>query len=118
MINKYSVNLYCSEDITQIENYEQAINDDTQTWNCHHRAETDKGISRKELISKGLYLNRPAAELIFLTKAEHNKLHNVGKECKIETRQKISKANKGKIPWCKGKHGVYSEESKRKMSEA
>ena len=25
------------------------------------------------------------------------------KECKIETRQKISKANKGKIPWCKGK---------------
>lgn len=35
-----------------------------------------------------------------------------------ETRKKISKANKGQIPWSKGKTGVFSEESLRRMSEA
>ena len=36
-----------------------------------------------------------------------------------ETRTKIGEGNKGKIPWNKGKKGIYnhSEESKRKMSE-
>ena len=120
MINKYCVNLYCSEDISLIENYAEALDDKTQTWDCHHRLEVQgKFRNTPELLKKcGLYYKVPAWQLVFLTKTEHNKLHNIGKECKIETRQKISKANKGKIPWCKGKHGVYSEETKRKMSEA
>lgn len=32
-----------------------------------------------------------------------------------EIRDKISKANKGKIPWNKGKTGIYSEETLKKM---
>ena len=34
-----------------------------------------------------------------------------------KTRKKISKSNKGKSPWNKGKIGIYSEETKRKISE-
>ena len=35
-----------------------------------------------------------------------------------ETRRKISKAQKGRKVWNKGKTGVISEETKRNMSEA
>lgn len=35
-----------------------------------------------------------------------------------ETKKKISKTLKGNIPWNKGKTNIYSEESKRKNSEA
>lgn len=54
---------------------------------------------------------------------------NFGKSPSIETREKIKKANRGKhyspctefskgiIPWNRGKTGVYSEETRRKMSE-
>lgn len=35
---------YCSGDITEIENYTEAIADKTQTWECHHRKElTEEG---------------------------------------------------------------------------
>ena len=30
----------------------------------------------------------------------------------------MSESRKGKVPWNKGKHGIYSEESRRKMSES
>ena len=33
-----------------------------------------------------------------------------------ETRQKMSESSKGQIPWNKGKTGVYSEETRQKMS--
>lgn len=36
----------------------------------------------------------------------------------IEVREKMSESRKGKIPWNKGKTGVYSEESLKKMSES
>lgn len=78
MIGK-NVTLYCCEDISLIENYEAAINDETQTWHCHHRFEIDLGLSMKELNDRNLYYNRPASELIFITKAEHHRLHNQGK---------------------------------------
>ena len=114
MINKYCTNLYCSEDISLIENYAEALDDKTQTWDCHHRLEVQgKFRNTPELLKKcGLYYKVPAWQLVFLTKTEHNKLHNIGKECKIETRQKISKANKGKIPWCKGMKGQYTQKKR------
>ena len=89
---------YCNEDISLIENYEKAVADLNQTWHCHHRRELE--TSRKELIKIGEYYNRPAEELIFLTKSEHNSLHSSlkFKGCKLteETKLKISEATKYK----------------------
>lgn len=33
---------YCCEDISKIENYEEAVADTTQMWHCHHRLELVK----------------------------------------------------------------------------
>ena len=138
MISKRSAKAFCREDISLIENYENAINDKTQTWVCHHRRETI--FSKNDLIEIREYYNRPACELIFLTKSEHNRLHNLGennpnfgklawnngKHLSAETRKKISEAHKGKhhseetrqklSEAQKGKH--RSEETKKKISEA
>ena len=114
MINKQSAKAYCKDDISLIENYENAINDKTQTWHCHHRRETI--FSRKDLIEICEYYNRPACELIFLTKSEHHKLHNIGKHPSAETRKKISDALKGEKCYIFGKHP--SEETRKKISEA
>ena len=104
MINEKLVYAYCKDDISLIENYDKAIADDTQTWHCHHRRETI--FSKKDLIEIGEYYNRPAYELIFLTKSEHNRLHKIGKNNPMF----------GKPPWNNGK--CLSEEHKRKLSEA
>ena len=69
---------YCNESIKLIENYEYAVSDKTQIWYCHHRLE-ENGFTRNELIDKGLYYNRPASELKFVTKSEHNSIHFKGK---------------------------------------
>lgn len=120
--------LVCCNDVSLIENYEKAISDTENKWVIHHRLETHNSngerrlvdLSEQELIALGIYYNRPAEELIFLTKYEHDCLHSVGKphtdevlqkmsKTKLgksltnETKQKISKANKGRIPCNKGK---------------
>lgn len=115
-----------------IENYDKAIADTTQVWFCHHRLETHTSdgerravdLSWKELKALGTYYDRPAEELIFLTKKDHEQLHYTGKKrgphseetirkmsesCKgrrltEEAKEKISKANKGNKAWNKGKH--------------
>ena len=113
MINFYRAKNFCKEDISLIENFEKAAADLGQTWDCHHRRENIS--SRKELIKIGEYFNRPARELIFLTKSEHIALHNkgnknmLGKHHSYEAKRKIAAA---KI----GKHHSY--ETKLKMSEA
>ena len=88
MINEKMAKIYCSEDIALIENYKQAITDQTRTWDIHHRRECDSegrtlftGTQLKEM---GLYYNRPASELMFVTRSTHRKLHremleNIGK---------------------------------------
>lgn len=80
---------YCRENITKIKNYDLAIADNTQMWDCHHI--NGLTFTRKELKKMKMYFHRPANELIFLTKTEHKKLHNGTKEFK----QKISEAQKG-----------------------
>lgn len=65
MINLRSVKAFCHEDPSIIENYSKAIEDDTQTWACHHRLETELNVSRTYLIEHDLYYDRPASELIF-----------------------------------------------------
>ena len=80
MINEYTAKKYCCEDLRLIENYELAVNDNTQTWECHHRREVLPcgRFSGDDLNKFGLYFNRPAAELIFLTPSAHRQLHNKG----------------------------------------
>lgn len=86
MINIDKAKRYCKEDPSMIENYDKAIADKTQTWDCHHRDEVrtlPSGMvvyrSQKELIENDRYYNCPANELIFLTRSEHRNLHrNIG----------------------------------------
>lgn len=118
MICNRTVRRFCSEDISQIENYSLAITDMEHTWDCHHRLEVGKNgerTSKQDLIDNGLYYKRPPEELIFLTKREHMRLHrigtnyNKGKKRSEETRRKISEARIGKH---------HSEETRRKISES
>ena len=79
MISERSARLVCSEDVSLIENYHQAIADQTKMWDIHHRRECDSEgrtlFTRKQLIDMNLYFKRPAAELIFVTRSMHKKLH-------------------------------------------
>lgn len=68
-----------------VANYEKAKADNFKNWHIHHRFEThdengilrDKPLSVKELKEKGLYYNRPASELIWLTNSDHRLLHHL-----------------------------------------
>ena len=108
MINEKHVSKYCRDDLSKIENYEKAIADTTQTWHCHHRLELtldgEFALTKEQLKMHDMYYNRPYYELIFLTPAEHRRLHMHMSE---ETRRKLSDAAKN-----------ISDETRRKMSEA
>ena len=119
---KHEFEKYC-KDYENIENYQKAKKDDFKGWHCHHRLETHNSdgerrlvdISYKELKALGMYYNRPAEELIFLTESEHN-AYNKGKSKSAETRRKMSEARKGENHYMYGKH--HSEETRKRMSEA
>ena len=122
------------KDYENIENYDKALKDNFKSWSCHHRLETHNSdgerrlvdISMDELIALGIYYNRPADELIFLTESEHNNLHKKGNTYRLgkphteESRIKMSKAHKGKQAGennpMYGKH--HSLSSIQKMSDA
>ena len=120
---------YC-KDIENVENFEKAKTDNFKGWHCHHRLETHTSdgerrlvdISMDELKALGMYYNRPAEELIFLTAREHNAFNkgrpgpNKGKKFSEEARRKMAEAKKGKPSNKKGKK--LSEEARRKMSES
>ena len=101
MINRTRSNIqaYCSEDISHIENYQDAVNDSDHMWECHHRLEIQGQFRNSVKLLKrcGLYYNRPASELIFLRHDEHRRLHKSGNK------------------YCLGRK--LSDETKRKMSE-
>lgn len=103
MINEKCAREYCKEDISKIKNYEQAVNDTTQVWDCHHMTETWWNCTAKELMDNECYYHRKACELIFLTHAEHTRLHRKGNKHSEETRRKIGEARKGKPATNKGK---------------
>ena len=114
MINKRRFNLkkdgtadcecYCRTP-ELIENYDKAMADTTQIWECHHRNE--EYYTKTELISLGLYYDCPPCELIFLTKSDHISLHHKGKK---------NKNKAAKNSWNKGKK--MSEDYKQKLSDA
>ena len=111
MINKYTAKSFCCEDISLIENYDNAIADTTQTWECHHRGEVLPcgRFSRDDLKKFGLYYSRPAAELIFLTPSAHRQLHLKGVPLSEEHKKALSEALKGV---------QLSEATKKAISEA
>lgn len=125
MISKHTILLYC-KDYENIENYEQAINDETQTWICHHRLEThfsdgterprNAQLSRNELKALNMYYDRLPEELIFLTKSEHSILHNKGRKFSEDHRKKISNSLMNHKAWNKGM--PFKEETRKKISEA
>lgn len=128
MINDRYPKMFCSEPLSKIENYDDAVSDDTCTWDCHHKLEIvgNREVSVEELKREGKYYNRPANELIFMKHNEHMSLHlsvrNIGNDYfkghhfSDEAKQKLSNAMTGKTSGFKGKH--HSEESKKKLSLA
>lgn len=117
---------YCKE-ISKVENYELAINDTENIWDCHHRLEimpfSGNNCSADFLKEQNMYFNVKPEELIFLKHSEHTAIHNKankGKSTKPlseETKRKISESMKGhksKAPWNKGKS--LTEEHKRRIS--
>lgn len=100
MIKEKNAKKYCCEDISLIENYNKAVNS-IETWHCHHRKEIELNKKAQELININLYYNRPADELIFLTKSEHMKLHSINRQYSDETRRKMGESRKG------NKNGMY-----------
>lgn len=125
MIKGTHAETYCCESISKIENYDLAINDKVNSWDCHHRAEiTENGTtSVEELMSRGLYYNRPASELVFLRHDEHARLH--GFNMSSEKREVLRKSNIGRknpnaiAAMRKANIGrVKTEEELRRNSEA
>ena len=120
MISVSKVARYCKDDISKIENYEAAIADTTQIWDCHHRLELtldgDFAHTREDLKRMNMYYNRPYFELIFLTKSEHRRLHRLGTS--DETKTKLSAAKKGENNPMYGKTRIFSDAAKSKMSAA
>ena len=129
MINEKQAKKFC-KDYTKIENYDKAVNDTTQTWHCHHRLELtldgEFAMTVAQLKMHDMYYHRPYYELIFLTPAEHRRLHTKGKNNPMhgrtslmkgralseETRRKMSESKKGK------KLKPFTEVHRKKLSEA
>lgn len=137
MIMEYNAKQYCCEDITLIENYDKAIADETQVWDCHHRDEIrvlPSGMvalrSQKELQENGRYFGCPANELIFLTPSEHSRLHIryisyevtpeiIAKRVAKLKGQKRTEEQKQKISQAKlNKHLEYTTAQKNTLSES
>lgn len=152
------LNNYTLEPITKIEGFERMVESD-ERFAIHHRLEThrwsrkqqkwvlrDEVIPSKVLKALGLYYNRPAFELIYMSSSEHSKLHSSFKKgiteetrkklsaatkkqweqrhlngytVSEETKKKMSENRKGIASWNKGKTGVqsHSEETRKKISE-
>ena len=66
------VSKYCSEPIENIKGYNDALNSPGM-FDCHHINE--KTFTMSELKMMNMYYNRPASELIFLSHADHARLH-------------------------------------------
>lgn len=107
MISERYAKQFCKDDISLIENYEQAVNDKNRKWVVHHRRGTI--YSRDGLKEIGEYYKRPAIELIFMLKEEHDRFHHIGKHYSEKTKKSMSESHIGKR---------HSENTKKKMSES
>ena len=113
MIHLRTVKKFC-KDYTQIENYKEAINDTTQTWDCHHIL--GEILTRQQLLDHDFYYDVPPCMLKFVTRAEHNSIHQsgnknafYGKKHSYESRARMSASHKGLL---------HTKETRKKMSES
>lgn len=104
MINEDIIKLkkFCCEDISLIENYNEAKKSPEQ-FVIHHRDEIqDNGtlLSRQQLKDLNMYYNLPASKLIFMPYGEHSRMHmkvtrkHIYNSVSDETKVKLSKAAK------------------------
>ena len=118
--NRCRASEYCCEDISLIENYNDAMNSEEE-YDCHHRLEThdengnlrDTFITSKELKKLGKYYNVKAAELIFIPRHEHLSMHSKNLWERKEHKEKMSERKKGEKNPFYGK--THSEEALEKM---
>lgn len=64
---------YCREPIENIKGYKEAVESE-EMYDCHHINELT--FSREELKKMNMYYNRPASELIIITRYDHRILHH------------------------------------------
>lgn len=94
------ITIYRNEDKHLIENYELAKADKFKGWVLHHRLEFDLEGNEihtpKSLKKLKMYYKRPYFELIYMTRHDHQILHNKAKKGKYteERRKHISERTK------------------------
>lgn len=115
--NAYS---YCKDDISKIENYEKAVNDNTQMYEIHHRNELTLdgkfAHTKEDLIRMNMYYDRPCNELIFLTKAEHTSLHmKVRPHSSIESKNRSKASSGNKNPFYGKTHSIEFRKNHSKL---
>ena len=138
MISEIQAHKFCRDDISKIENYDKAIADTSKAWVIHHRLELtldgEFALTPEQLKMHDMYYNRPYYELIFLTRAEHIRIHNHGQSSETrkkrvnslighivteDTCRKLSESAKKRVGDKNGMYGKHlSAESKRMISEA
>ena len=126
------MNNYCTESIENIEGYiPESLRKEKMV--IHHRLESHdennqlrtRFLSVQQLKDAGLYYNRPASELIWMTDTEHKKLHQQDLSYK-ENLEKMSAKNIGRkltdnqkqIMREKALGRKHSSASKQKLREA
>ena len=95
---------YCRDDVSKIENYEQAMNDKEHVWHCHHRLELtldgEFAHSRAELQRLGMYFKRPYSSIPDKTRAklaDSAKRTWTGRHHSAEAKAKMSKTHMGHV---------------------
>lgn len=100
----------------QVENYEQAVADEENKWELHHRNEIDENKSAQQLKDEGRYYDVEPEELIFLLHSEHTRLHMLN--ALPETRKKWSKAASKRTCEKSPFYGkTHTEAVKKRLSE-
>ena len=83
-------------------------------WQVHTHIGWKQGMDIHHLDENKF--NNSLSNLVYLTRSEHVKIHNETREFSEETKRKMSEAAKGEKNPFYGKH--HSEDAKRKMSES
>lgn len=121
MISEIAAKMKCKDDISLIENYEEAVNDKTNMWECHHRWELtldgEFANSIDDLKRMGMYFKRPYFELIFLEIHEHHDLHNLANKKANRGLDENRLGNYVKQHGSNFKGKKHTKETKDKMSK-